>query len=136
MFFDLNPVSADEALLMSWMREYGDALLRTCFLLCGNLHTSREAVAASFTAAYSGMRFSRGGRSPLACLLRLAFDRCPCRDSVVVRGVALAGLPLPERKAALLCLYHGLPLNEAAWVLRLSSAETKALLERARAQLR
>lgn len=135
MFFDLSPTSADEALLMSWMREYGDALLRTCYLLCGDLRASREAVTASFAAAYADMRFSHGGPSPLACLLRLAFDRCPCRGGVAARGVPLAKLPPSERKAALLCLYHGLTTEEAAWVMRLSPADAEKRLARAQARL-
>lgn len=135
MLFDLSPTSADEALLMSWMREYGDALLRTCYLLCGDMRASREVVTASFAAAYADMRFSHGGPSALACLLRLAFDRCPCRGSGAARGVPLAKLPPPERKAALLCLYHGLTAEEAAWVMRTSPADAQKRLARAEALL-
>lgn len=129
MLFDW---SADEARLMDWMRDYGDALLRTCYMLCGDMRMAREAVRAAFAEAHRGM--PSGGQSDLCRLLHLALSRCPCRR-LPGRGIPLAQLPPPERKAALLCLYHGLSIDEAAWVLRLSPDEMGALLERAKALL-
>lgn len=134
MLFDLSPTSADELLLMSWMREYGDALLRTCYLLCGDMRASRHAVEAAFADAFAEIG-GRQGSSPLPLLLRLALARCPCRGRVEAFGLSLGKLPPPERKAALLCLYHGLTVEEAAWVMRTSPADAKKRLARAEARL-
>ncbi len=132
MLFNWIPSSADEARLLGLMRDYGDALLRTCYMLCGDMRTARKAVKAAFAEAYRGM--PAGGQNALCCLLRLALSCCPCRR-FVGRSVPLAHLPPPERRAALLCLYHGLSIDEAAWVLRLSPDAVSALLERAKALL-
>ncbi len=132
MLFDWIPSGADETRLMGLMRDYGDTLLRTCYMLCGDIRTAREAVKAAFAEAHRGML--TGERSDLSRLLRLALSRCPCRR-LVRRGIPLAQLPPPERKAALLCLYHGLSIDEAAWVLGITPDEMGALLERAKAFL-
>lgn len=128
MLFHLNPMSANEARLMRWMRRYGDALLRTCYLLCGDKRAAREATAAAFRDAFTHPS-SRQIHGPLPALLRLALARCPCRDRFESCGLALGRLPPPERKAALLCLYHGLSPEEAAWVMDISPAAVETLLE-------
>jgi len=132
MLFDWIPAGANEARLMGLMRDYGDALLRTCYVLCGDTRAAREAVKACFAEAYRGM--PAGGSGDLCRLLRLALSRCPCRR-LPGRGIPLAHLPPWERKAALLCLYHNLSIDEAAWVLGITPDEMGALLERAEAEL-
>lgn len=131
------------AALCRMMETYGDAVLRTCYLLCGELRIARPAAqrvflrAAVCPEAWTGL--SAGCALP--GLLRICVRECPCR-LFLLRPPQAAGpvsallrLPPGERRAAVLCLYHGLSPADAARVLHTGERTVVRRLARARRRL-
>ena len=134
----------DDEAMMRWMRREGDALLRTCYLLCGDVSVARGIAKQAFASAWSELALlpACDERTAVLVLLRKAMRLCPCRGASLFpcarRGIVprLQALPSGLRRVALLCLYHDLTPSEAALVL--SRDETLILrdLRRARKLLR
>ena len=129
-----------DAAIRQWMRCQGDALLRTCYLLCGDLEAARGIARRAFVQAWAKRNalpvFDE--RAALLILLREAMHLCPCDQAhplpfacrdFIARLRALAPEP---RQVALLCLYHGLSAQEAAQVLGREEARVLGDLRRAR----
>ena len=129
-----------DAAISQWMRCQGDALLRTCYLLCGDLKAARRIARRAFAQAWAKRSAlpAFDERAALLVLLREAMRLCPCeqaqplpfaRRDFIARLRALAPEP---RQVTLLCLYHGLSAREAAQVLGREEARVLSDLRRAR----
>ena len=131
---------SDEAALLRWMRREGDALLRTCYLLCGDRREARDVARQAFAQAWAKRSPSLWTDEHAArlVLLREAMRLCPCRKAHLLpfarRGIVprLRRLPPDARRAALLCLHHGLSASDAADVLGREEALVLRDLRRAR----
>ena len=114
-----------------WMRNYGDTILRTCYLLCGDLHEAHTIVQTVFFRAYTDQS-GVGVHRTLVRLLRLTVLLCPCRTArfAPTRDIACQVLRLPPqpRRAYLLCVYNDLTESEAAWVLNMTITAVRELL--------
>ena len=136
--------ASGDAPITQWMRSEGDALLRTCYLLCGDLSVARQATRQAFVNTAPKLNASSvfDDHALLLALLREAFRLCPCRSMHSVpfsrRDVAFQFRQLPPnlRRVALLCLYHGLNTEEAAYVLRCEETRVHRDLSRAKELLR
>jgi len=117
---------ADEQLI-EWMTLYGDAIVKTCYLLCGDLPLARKTARQVFIAAHQQMEEHRikQERGHFIFLLRLVMRLCPCRLCVsrfssrtqLVSRLLL--LPPMNRRIAVLCLYHGFTAEDAASILNI-----------------
>lgn len=129
--------------LLRLMQRHGDAVLRTCCLLCGDLPQARWAAHAVFLAASAQPAAFMGltERETLCRLLALTMRHCPCPalGRLLRRSVAfsqLLFLPPLRRRIAVLCLYHDLSPAEAAAALDIDSQRAVRLLNQACAQLK
>lgn len=135
---NLNRAPQSEAQLSQWMTSYGDVIIRTCYLLSGDLDTAHFVTQRVFTTAYEEMAsfYSQREHAALPWLLRIALGTCPCREARPISRrsslVDLIGALSPgERKAFLLCLYHELSVPEAAWILGQNEAHVRRQLQAA-----
>ena len=117
--------NSGDSRLPGWMDTYGDAILRTCYLLCGDLPKARHAARRVFIAAHERISAHPGRQidSEFLFLLQIAMRLCPCRlrpERFASRKQPVSGillLPPAYRRIAVLCLYHGLTAKDAAAVL-------------------
>lgn len=130
----------NELWLLRLMERYGDAVLRTCCLLCGDLPQARRAARAVFASAQLANFSGLTERETRCRLLTLTARCCPCPapGRPLRRFAPFSQLlflsPMPRRIAAL-CLYHGFSAAEAAAALGIDSQRAACLLEQVRAQL-
>ncbi|MCM1330420.1 MAG: sigma-70 family RNA polymerase sigma factor [Ruminococcus sp.] len=121
-------------------RKYGDEVLRTCMLILRNRALAEDAAMSAYEKAFSAFHGFRGQSSEKTWLIRIAVNECrnilkssayrtragEIPETVSDRDVyaeaetkaAVSGavMSLPEiyREAAVLCLYNGFTLKEAA----------------------
>lgn len=134
-----QPADAREALLIAMMEQYGDEILRTCYLLCGDLPTARRKAQQVFLAAHAGHCAppAPGTGDMFSSLLSLAIQICPCRFHpcrLLLRRHPVSrflSLPPSMRRVALLCLYHGLSAQEAAQLLQIPTQKAERILRTA-----
>jgi len=123
------------------MLQYGNAIVRTCYLLCGDLELAHHAAQRIFIRVQSHASVHEYTEPMLTILLRLTLSLCPCRAktrcSANNGGLLSQMLALPPhiRKAAILCLYHSLSPHEAADLLHISERRMLRLLNYAREAL-
>lgn len=122
-------------------RKYGDEILRTCMLILRNRALAEDAAMSVYEKAFSAFHRFRGDAAEKTWLIRIAVNECrnilrssayrtsaagEIPDTVSDRdeyseaetkaAVSQAIMSLPEiyREAAVLCLYNGFTLKEAA----------------------
>ncbi|HML49501.1 MAG TPA: sigma-70 family RNA polymerase sigma factor [Clostridia bacterium] len=155
-------VPTDVQTLERLMAQYGDNLLRMCWMLLQDRELARDAAQESFLKAYRALGSLRNGETEKAWLMRIAINTC--RDMrrsrwwrMVDRRVTPDDLPeagredalpdsmplievlnLPEkyRQVVLLHYYQGLTLEEIARTLDASASTIRTRLSRAKAKLR
>lgn len=143
--------------LQTAVQEYGDSLLRLCFLYLKDLHLAEDAVQDTFLRAYSSFERFRGECAFKTWLSRIAINVCksylrrPWRmvstaeigepayedvlhDDTVLRAVS--GLRVKYREVILLYYYQELSCREIAQMLHLRESTVTARLSRARAELK
>lgn len=93
-----NHVSAEQR-LTDMMREYGQSLLHTCFLILHDAHAAEDAVQDTFLKAYKNLHRLRAASNEKAWLMTIAVNTC--RDYLrtawlrrVDRRVPLEDLPI------------------------------------------
>ena len=155
--------SADSAArLESWIAEYGDAVLRMCFLYLADRALAEDAMQDTFIKAWRrmGQFEGRNDSTVKTWLVRIAINTCKdYRRSAwfrhVDRAAALEELPaqpvsaeahaatlavmrLPERLQRVVLLYHyqNLTMAEVAQTLRVSRVTVQKRLQRAYGLLR
>lgn len=129
--------SAVKAPLDDWLERYGDAVLRTCYLLLRDLPMARQATLRIFVRVN---RSAARPSNPLThnaqlWLLRQVTSVCrglqpaepptslpglPCHPDSDAQAflISIMRLPYRQRETLLLRHYHGLTLCETARVLR------------------
>ena len=153
-----------EAQFSAWMTQYGDDVLRTCYLYLGDRALAEDAAQDAFLKVWRKMdAFARrGGASPKTWITRIAINTCkdvlrtPWRRHVDLaralddlppalspededeRALMLDVMRLPERFKRPLLLYyvHDMTMDEIAKALRISRASVSARLQKAYALLR
>lgn len=144
------------------MEQYGDSLLRMCWMLLHDWEWARDAAQESFIKAYRAFNSLRQGETEKAWLMRIAINTCKdMRRSrwwrMVDRRITPDDLPesgredampdsrplvevlnLPEkyRKVVLLHYYQGMTLEEIGQTLGASASTIRTRLFRAKAMLR
>lgn len=143
--------------LQTAVQEYGDDLLRLCFLYLKDLQLAEDAVQDTFLKAYGSYERFRGECALKTWLCRIAINVCKSylrrpwrmlstsvvgepvyedvlRDDTVLRAVS--GLRVKYREVILLYYYQELTCREIAQMLHLRESTVTARLSRARAELK
>jgi len=144
------------------VNEYGDALLRMCFLYLKDHAMAEDAVQETFLRAFRHQDGFRGESSVKTWITRIAINVCKdmltdpwarhrsgedlpdeatpepsfsSEDRYVITG-KIANLPPKYKEVILLHYYQELKLSEIAEILGESEATIKTRLKRARDMLR
>lgn len=151
-------------LLTRWVEQFGNAILRTCFLLLGDRQQAEDAMQDTFLKAWKAMnRFEgRDGCTEKTWLMRIAINTCrDYRRSRWARHIdatqALDTLAVPAeqmqpderwllsdilrmptalKQVLILYYYQQMTLDEAAQALGTSRSTVHRRLKRAEALLR
>jgi RNA polymerase sigma factor (sigma-70 family) len=154
----------DEELLERLMKEYGDSLLRTCYLYLKDYHLAEDAVQETFLKAVHSYGNLKKQSSEKSWLVRIAINNCKnlmrtawfrfnrrglpneeiavsdknfdylLEHSALVGAVSL--LSRADREVILLYYYQGLTVKEVARIINKSENTTAQRLKRARARLK
>ena len=150
--------------LTRWIDEYGDAILRTCYLCLNDAQQAEDAMQDTFLKAWNTMaRFeARNGSSEKTWLARIAINTCrdyqrsrwfrfvdrsrPAEELTSIPAavtdeeralfLAVKELPLKYKQMILLYYYHDMNLQEIAAATRTSAATVHRILKKARTMLR
>ena len=142
--------------------DYGDCLLRMCYLYLGDKMLAEDAVQDTFIKAYRNWEYYRGESSEKTWLTRIAINICKnyrrtawlrlvdrtvtpdslrepevlvvYEDSEVVRAVMK--LPAMYKEVILLCYYQELSAQEIADALKISRDAVFARIKRAKQRLK
>ena len=143
-----------------WMRDYGDGILRQCFLLLGDRAQAEDAAQETFLRAWRAYGSFRGGSSERTWLTAIAANVCrnllrapwerrrvdlslleerpaeePAEpDDTVLRAVL--SLPAKYRQVVVLYYYRECSTGEIAEMLGLPQGTVSVRLKRARERLR
>ena len=154
--------SPNERRLEDWMRTYGTAILRTCFVILSDAREAEDAMQDTFLRAWRAMDTfeQRNGASVKTWLMRIAInvcrdyyktawmrhiDRSTSLDALPEQGredahspvlAAVTTLKRHEKEAILLHYYQGLSLKETAKALGISESAVKQRMQRANQHLK
>ena len=164
MNITLVPGEVRRQRLEAWIEEYGDAVLRTCYIYLADRVLAEDALQDTFLKVWRSMdRFEgRNGSSVKTWIIRIAINTCKdMRRSAYFRHIdrsisldqlpegeipftmeddtitrAVMALKTPWKEAVLLCWYQQLSADEAAQALSVSRSTVYSRLEKARKLLR
>lgn len=155
-------VPGDVQALERLMAQYGDNILRLCFLMLRDRELARDAAQESFLKAYRALKSLRVGDTERAWLTRIAVNTCKDMKRsrwwrLVDRRVTPEELPLQSdgenmpddaplravlalpdkyRQVVLLHYYQGMTLVEIAQSLDLPASTVRTRMMRAKDRLR
>ncbi|MEG2314867.1 MAG: sigma-70 family RNA polymerase sigma factor [Clostridia bacterium] len=141
------------------MTQYGDGVLRMCYIMLHDAELARDATQDSFVKAYRAL--PRSLESEKAWLMRIAINTCkdyrrshwwkvidrsitidalpePAQDAVIPDDtlmLAIMKLPEKQRQVVLLHYYQGMTLEEIAQSLRKPAATVRSHLREAKKAL-
>lgn len=143
--------------------EYGDEILRLCYLYLKNREDAEDAAMEAFSRALSHADGFHGGSQPRTWLVRIAINVCkdmlkassrrtnlgsdpleniPAEDELSRReerlaiSAAISSLPLIYREAAVLHFYNGFTIKEAAKIAGVAHTTMAFRIKRARELLK
>lgn len=141
--------------------QYGDSLLRMCFLYLRDMRLAEDAVQDTFIKVYQHYVTFRGNSSEKTWIMRIAINVCknylrsswwkridytaaldqiPAAEAVQLEDdsllVMIMSLPAKYREVILLYYYQELKIREIAVVLQLKESTVSVRLKRAREKLR
>lgn len=157
-----NASVPSEVQLESWLTEYGDAVLRTCYLYLGDRALAEDALQDTFIKVWRGMKNRRGDSTAKTWILRIAINTCKdyrrtawlkhVDRSKAAEDLSLASadakaeshalylevlrLPAKYKQVVLLYHFHKLTMAETAKLLAVSRATVQNRLHKAYALLR
>lgn len=139
------PANSDRAArIETWLNDYGDAILRSCYIWLKDRQLAEDAMQDCFFKAWKAMdTFENRGGSEKAWLMRIAVNTCKdyqrsawnrrvdktqdidslpphllsVNDEDRTLYLSILSLPLKHRQILLLYHYHGLTLKECAQAL-------------------
>lgn len=143
------------------MTQYGDGVLRVCFMTLHDRELARDAAQETFLKAYRALGTLRSCGTEKAWLMRIAVNACRdmkrkawwrmidrriapedlpepcCEDELPDKTALLAVMNLPAhlRQPVILHYYQGMTLAEIAQVLDTKPATVRSRLMRARKKL-
>lgn len=143
------------------MTQYGDSLLRICYMLLHDRDLAKDATQDSFLKAYRSLDSLRKGNSEKAWLMRIAINTCKdlrrsrwwrfidhgiTPDDLPEMGqedenpdstplLAVMNLPEKYRQVVLLHFYQGMTSSEIAQILGLTASTVRTRLMRAKDRL-
>ncbi|HPJ03157.1 MAG TPA: sigma-70 family RNA polymerase sigma factor [Candidatus Limiplasma sp.] len=146
-----------EVQLEAWLTEYGDAVLRTCYLYLADRTLAEDALQDTFIKVWRGMNGRRGESSVKTWILRIAINTCKdYKRTAWLRHVdrskpvealplssadtteesrelfdAVMRLPAKYKQAILLYHFHNLTMAETADVLKTSRSTVQNRLHKA-----
>ena len=151
-------VDARERTLERLMKEYGDSVMRVCYLFLKDRQLAQDAAQDTFVKVWKAIDSLRTGDSEKAWIMRIAVNTCKdvlrsryfrmvdrsistdelpeavsqdkVSDDTVLREVL--ALPDKYREPVVLHYYQELSTDETAAALRLPSATVRTRLRRAR----
>lgn len=156
------PSEVREQTLEAWLTEYGDAVLRMCYVYLGDRALAQDALQDTFIKAWRGMDGRRGESAVKTWILRIAINTCKdYRRTAWMRRVdrsqPIEELPLtfedvseesralfddvmnlPSKLKQVILLYHfqNLTLVETAEALHISRSAVQNRLQKAYTLLR
>ena len=149
--------------LEEWISEYGDAVLRTCYIYLADRGLAEDALQDTFLKAWRSMDHfeGRNGCSAKTWIIRIAINTCKnyrgsawhrrVDRSKIVEELQIAGddgngsrelflavVDLPEklRQVVILYYYHDMSMAEIGEILRVSRSAIQHRLQKAHALLR
>ena len=151
-----------EVQLEAWLTEYGDAVLRTCYLYLADRALAEDALQDTFIKVWRGMDGRRNESSAKTWILRIAINTCkdykrtawlkhvdrsravedlppPAGDTTEEsRALFLDVMRLPAKYKQVILLYHfhNLTMAEAAEILHISRSTVQNRLRKAYSLLR
>ena len=156
--------SPNERRLEDWMRTYGTAILRTCFVILSDAREAEDAMQDTFLRAWRAMDTfeQRNGASVKTWLMRIAVNTCkdyrrtqwlrhrsqtsPIDElpeavlptTNVSRELFLTVMGLPDKYKQVVLLYHyqNMTMEEVADALRVSRPAVSRRLKKAYELLR
>ena len=156
--------SPNERRLEDWMRTYGTAILRTCFVILSDAREAEDAMQDTFLRAWRAMDTfeQRNGASVKTWLMRIAVNTCkdyrrtqwlrhrnqtsPIDElpeavlptTSVSRELFLTVMSLPDKYKQVVLLYHyqSMTMEEVADALRVSRPAVSRRLKKAYELLR
>ncbi|MEG0995835.1 MAG: sigma-70 family RNA polymerase sigma factor [Clostridia bacterium] len=164
MYIASVPSDIREKKLEAWLMEYGEAVLRTCFVYLADRTLAEDAMQDTFVKVWRKMGSfeSRNGSTAKTWILRIAINTCKDYKRTawlrhVDRSKAVEELPLafqevteeshalfqaverlPSKLKQVILLYyfHGLTMAETAQTLAISRSAVQSRLQKAYALLR
>lgn len=149
-----------EVQLESWLTEYGDAVLRMCYLYLADRALAEDALQDTFVKVWRGMNGRRNESSAKTWILRIAINTCKdykraawlkhVDRSKAIEDLASADtteesralfldvlqLPAKYKQVILLYHFHKLTMAETAEILHTSRSTVQNRLHKAYALLR
>ena len=150
--------------LEAWVAEYGDAVLRTCYLYLADRALAEDALQDTFLKAWRNMESfeGRNGSSVKTWIIRIAINTCtnyrssawhrridasqifeelpPSITGVTddSRSMFLEVMRLPDKLKQVVILYydHGMNMAEIGAILKISRSAVRHRLKKAYALLR
>lgn len=160
----LVPSDIQEAKLEAWLTEYGDEVLRMCYIYLADRSLAEDALQDTFMKVWRGMSSFEGrdGSSPKTWIMRIAINTCKDYKRTawlrhVDRSKAIEDLPLAFhdvtaesrevfqdvmrlpgklKQVILLYYFHDMTMAETAEALGLSRATVQNRLKKAYVLLR
>lgn len=155
-------LSSDVQELERMMTQYGDSVLRMCYVMLRDTELARDAMQDSFVKAYRAMDTLKTHETEKAWLMRIAINTCKDHRRshwwrMIDRSVTIEDLPepsqeatlpddtlmlaimqLPEkhRQVVLLHYYQGMTLEEIAQSLGKPASTVRSRLMQAKDKLR
>lgn len=156
------PGEGKERQLEAWLAEYGDAVLRMCYVYLEDRALAQDALQDTFVKVWRGMSSFEGGSSPKTWIMRIAMNTCKDYKRTawlrhVDRSKAIDELPLafqdtsaesrslfqdvmrlPDKCKQVILMYyfHHMTMAETAEALGTSRATVQNRLKQAYALLR
>ena len=156
--------SPNERRLEDWMRTYGTAILRTCFVILSDAREAEDAMQDTFLRAWRAMDTfeQRNGASVKTWLMRIAVNTCKdtlrsswmrhidrrqeiealplsiasCPEEKLALTQAIMALAPKHREIVLLYYYQDMSLRACAQVLGISAPTATRRLQQAQKKLR
>ena len=154
------PIAREEIDIAKILKEYGDSILRLCFLYLKDMHLAEDAAQDTFIKVYKNWSKFNGSCSEKTWITRIAINTCKnylrspwkkqidgesllaniiCEDEVKADDtliMEIMKLSPKYREVILLFYYQEFKIKEIAEILKLPQSTVSVRLKRAREKLK